>query len=78
MITYEPFYATLKAKNMSEYKLVKEHGFSPNIFFRMKHGENISTKTVNSLCEILNCTVSDIIIYKKDSAIKNVDTGSKR
>ena len=29
----------------------------------MKHGEAITTKTLNTLCEILECNVSDIIEY---------------
>lgn len=65
MITYKPFYKTLKRNHFTEYKLVQEYGFSPNIFYRMKKGENISTKTLNSLCEILNCDVDGIIKYEK-------------
>lgn len=63
MISYSPFYRTLKSGGVTEYHLVNKYSFSPNIFYRMRHGKNISTKTINSLCEILNCNVSDIIEY---------------
>lgn len=66
MISYKPFYKTLKQQNFTEYKLVKEYDFSPNIFYRMKCGKNISTKTINTLCQILNCQVNDIIEFDKD------------
>ena len=37
-----------------------------NTLHRIKHGEAITTKTINTLCEILNCSVSDIIEYVPD------------
>ena len=40
--------------------------FSANTIHRIKHGEAISTRTINTLCEILDCKVSDIIEYIPD------------
>jgi len=66
MITYTPFYRTLQKKNMTEYQLIFKHGFSANILHRMKHGEAISTKTLDTLCFILDCKVSDVLEYVED------------
>lgn len=66
MISYEPFYKTLLRKNLTEYQLIFKHGFSSNILHRMKHGQNITLKTLDTLCFILDCNVADIIEYKKD------------
>ena len=66
MISYEPFYQTLLKKNITEYHLIYKEGFSANILHRMKHGKNITLKTLDTLCEILDCDVSDIIVYCKD------------
>lgn len=66
MISYKPFYETLFKNGMTEYYLIYKQGLSANTLHRMKHGEAISTKTLNVLCEILNCTVSDIIEYIPD------------
>ncbi|MBM6947929.1 helix-turn-helix domain-containing protein [Mordavella massiliensis] len=33
----------------------------------MKKGNSISTNTVNQLCRLLNCSVSDIIEYIDDN-----------
>lgn len=65
MITYEPFYKTLKRRNISEYKLTKQYGISRNTLSRIKHGKSISTVTLNRLCTILDCGVEDIISFKK-------------
>ena len=63
MISYRPFYETLLKKGITEYHLVFKEGMSANTLYRMKHGEAISTKTLDTLCEILNCSVSEIIEY---------------
>ena len=66
MISYEPFYKTLKAKNVSTYKLINEFGVSRSLIDRLKHNKPISTVTLNDLCTFLDCKVEDILIYIKD------------
>lgn len=66
MISYKPFYRTLLTKNITEYYLVKVGGISANTLHRMKHGDPITTKTIDKLCEILECNVEDIIVYYSD------------
>ncbi len=63
MITYKPFYETLLQKGITEYNLIFKHGIPANTLHRMKHGEAITTKTLDTLCEILECRVSDILEY---------------
>lgn len=63
MISYAPFYETLATRNMTEYALIFKHGIPANTLHRMKHGEAITTKTLDSLCTILDCKVSDILEY---------------
>ncbi len=66
MISYKPFYQTLFKKGITEYQLIFKQGLSANTLHRMKHGEAISTKTINVLCEILRCKVEEIIEYIPD------------
>lgn len=66
MISYEPFYKTLKEKNISTYKLITQFNISRSLLDRLKHNKPISTVTLNDLCEILECGVSDILVYIKD------------
>lgn len=66
MISYAPFYRTLLAKNVTEYNLIYKQGISANILHRMKHGKNITMKTLDTLCFILDCDISDIIEYLRD------------
>jgi len=66
MISYQPFYQTLLKRGITEYHLIYKEGFSSNILHRMKHGHTITLKTLDTLCFILDCEVSDIIEYVKD------------
>ena len=66
MISYQPFYETLWKKNITEYHLIYHEGFSSNTFFRMKHGKDISTKTLDALCDVLDCEVEDILKHVQE------------
>ena len=63
MISYKPFFDTLFRKNVTEYDLIFNHGISANTIHRMKKGKAITTKTIDALCFILDCPVSDIIVH---------------
>ncbi len=66
MITYEPFYLTLKSRGISTYKLINQHNISRSLLDRLRHNKPISTVTLNDLCRILDCKVEDVILYKED------------
>ena len=63
MIDYSPFWRTLKASNENWYTLTKKHHISDSTLHRLKHNRDISMKTINDLCRILNCSIDDIAVY---------------
>ena len=65
MISYKPFYETLLKKNITEYSLIYKEGISANTLYRMKKGLPITTKTLDALCFILDCEVSEILYHDK-------------
>ena len=65
MITYDPLWKTLNERNVSTYDLIYKHGLSANTIHRIKNGKPITTTTLNELCFILDCTVSDVVEYRK-------------
>ena len=69
MISYEPFFRTLEKKRISSYRLMKM-GFPRSTYYAIKHGDNISSHTVNQLCRILKCNVADIMEYVEDPSEK--------
>ena len=66
MISYRPFYETLFQKNVTEYHLIFKQGITATTLHRMKHGKAITTTTLNTLCEVLDCRVEDILEYVPD------------
>ena len=70
MISYEPFYRTLKEKSVTTYKLINEYGISRSLLDRLKHNKPISTVTLNDLCSILHCRVEDILVFTEDENLK--------
>ena len=67
MISYKPFFDTLKKKNISTYTLIYKYGISSATIDRIKKGGGITTSKLNDLCNILNCNVEDIIVFKKET-----------
>ena len=66
MISYEPLWETMKKKNITAYKLIKEYNVSRNTIYRLKHNKGISTVLLNDLCTILDCKVENILLYIPD------------
>lgn len=65
MISYKPFFDILLKKNITEYHLIFKEGVSANTLHRMHKGLPITTKTIDTLCFILDCEVNDIISHDK-------------
>ena len=70
MITYAPLWETLKRKQLSTYKLIKDYGLSKGTLDALKHDRNITMATLNDLCNLLKCTPSEIIAYFPDEKCK--------
>ena len=63
MIDYTPFWKTLERSVENWYTLTKRHHVSDSTLHRLKHNKDVSMKTVNDLCRILNCDIEDIAVY---------------
>lgn len=67
MISYEPLWTTLKAKNISQYQLIHKYNISAGQLSRLRSNANVSTHTLDVLCAILDCRLEDIAVFIKDS-----------
>lgn len=66
MISYAPLWRTMEARKATTYTLQVKGGISSATVRRLKAGESVSTNTLDALCAILDCTVTDIIEYVPD------------
>lgn len=67
MISFERLWITMKKRNVSQYKLIKEYGFSTGQLDRLRKNNNVSTFTLSELCRILDCRLEDIAEFIPDS-----------
>ena len=56
-------FALLEDFKENWYTLTKHHHVSDSTLHRLKHNKDISMKTVNDLCRILNCDIENIATY---------------
>ena len=65
MIILNKLWETMEKKGISTYKLREACGIDSKTIRRLKANDNIETKTLNKLCEALDCKIEDIMEYKE-------------
>ena len=66
MISYAPLWKTMEKRGATTYTLQAKGGISSSTIRRLKAGDSVSTNSLEALCKILECTISDIIEYLPD------------
>ena len=66
MITFDPLWETLKEKHITQYDLITTYQMSRGTLDNLKHNRSITLNTLNDLCNMFGCDITDIIVYKKD------------
>ena len=68
MISYQPLWATIKNRGISQYKLIKDYHFSTGQLDRLRKNDSVSTNTLDMLCSILDCKLEEVAVYLPDEA----------
>ena len=66
MISFDPLWATMRAKGITTYRLIEEYKFSRGTLDSLKHNRNVTTATLNDLCRMLDCRLDEIAEYVPD------------
>jgi len=66
VIVFNKLWDVMKNKNISTYTLREKHNIDTRTIKRLKENENVTTNTLNNLCNILNCDIFEIIEYIPD------------
>lgn len=75
MISFAPFRELIKKRKISTYFLRNkcgEYNLDNKTIDRLMNDDSVTTYTLNSLCNILNCELSDIVEFLPDK-----DNGEK-
>ena len=68
MIVFDQLWDTMKKRGISQYKLIQEYKISSGQLDRLRKNGNVNTYTLNQLCKILNCKLSDIAEFIEDES----------
>ena len=69
MIRYDRLWKTMEDKELTQYRLIKQHGFSAGQIGRLKKNMHVSTHTIDTLCTILQCGIGDIMEFCPDELL---------
>ena len=64
MIVFDKLWETMQKKGVSQYQLMKQYGVSAGQLDRLRKNANVNCYTLDRLCEILRCSLSDIEEYR--------------
>ncbi len=66
MFRYDPFWKTLKERNLTQYDLYTYYKVNRSLLDRLRNNKNVEIHTLDYLCTILNCEISDIVEHISD------------
>lgn len=68
MITYDRLWETLKVKGISQSQLTRKYGISTGQIDRLRKNGVVYTSTIDNLCILLECDITDIMEFKKEKS----------
>ncbi len=66
MILFDKLWETMREKGVSTYTLREKYNIDTRTIRRLRANKNITTDTLNNLCDILDCKLQDIAEFVKD------------
>ena len=66
MIIFDKLWETMSKKGITTYQLREKCGIDSKTIRRLRANENMETKTLNKLCAVLDCPLSEIATYIPD------------
>ena len=61
MISFAPLWKTLEKQNITQYQLINSYGVSTGTLDALRKNRSVTLNTVQDLCRILNCKISDVV-----------------
>jgi DNA-binding Xre family transcriptional regulator len=65
MIDYSPLWQTMDNKQITQYYLL-QNGIDNKTLDSLKKNKNITLLTLEKLCNLIDCTPNDIVLFIKE------------
>lgn len=62
-VNYKKLFHLLIEKEMTNAQLMERAGISANIITRLKRNAYVSLESIESICNVMECTVDDILEF---------------
>lgn len=69
MIIFDKLWTVMEQQGVTTYQLREKCGIDSKTIRRLRANDNMETKTLNKLCAVLGCALSDIAEYVPDEPI---------
>lgn len=69
-VSYKPLQHLLIERDISNSELMRKAEISANIISKIKTGQYIALEKVESICNALECTPNDIMVFLPDNKDK--------
>ena len=66
MIVFDKLWETMKEKRITTYRLRESCLIDSRTIKRLRENGSVETKTLDKLCNLLDCNVEDIITHVKN------------
>ncbi|MCI2035368.1 MAG: helix-turn-helix transcriptional regulator [Oscillospiraceae bacterium] len=66
MIVYTPLWETMRRKGVTTYTLREKYKISGSTVQRLKKNMSVSTNTLDDLCRLLDCPLSEVAEYRRE------------
>lgn len=73
-VSYNNLWKLLIDKGMNKTELKEAAGISFNVMARMGKNQTVSMETIEKICIVLNCGISDVIEIKNDEPVEKIFT----
>jgi putative transcriptional regulator len=79
MYDYSPLWDTLKLRNINKTQMIKDSVIDARTFDQFRNNKNTTVKTLDKLCQYLDCTLDDIVrIIPEENSVKPSDAIYKK
>ena len=66
LISYDPLWKTMERLGATTYTLQVKGGISSSTIRRLKAGQSVSTNTIDALCKLLECGLTEVLDFIPD------------
>ena len=69
MIKYDRLWKTMAARGITQYDLYTHYNVNRSLLDRLRNNKNVEINTIDRLCNILKCSVEDIMEHVPDDNV---------